>query len=61
VTDKLREKFGGANSTTVADEAFLAKDQYLGELCFLRKGRYPGGVSNLPTAQEAKQLVCCHA
>jgi Family of unknown function (DUF6599) len=57
VIDKLRKKIAEAASTTVADEAFLAKDRYLGELCFFRKGRYLGGVANLSSAQEAMQLA----
>jgi hypothetical protein len=54
---KLRERIGGTVSTKVADEAFLAKDRYLGELCFFRRGRYLGGVANVSRPDEAKGLA----
>jgi hypothetical protein len=57
VMNKLRGKMGELAPATVADEAFLARDQYLGELCFFRKGRYLAGVANLSQAEEAIRLA----
>lgn len=54
---KLRTRLGEAAPTNLADEAFQAKDQYLGGLCFFRKGRYLGGYSNLLDAQRAVALA----
>ena len=49
----LREKFPGAVTAQVGDEAFEAKAQYLGGLCFFRKGRVLAGYVNLPTPEQA--------
>ena len=43
VMGKLRARFGETGSAQVADDAFQATDQYLGKLCFFRKGRNIGG------------------
>jgi hypothetical protein len=53
VLSKLRQRFGEATPTQVADEAFQADDQYLGGLCVFRKGRYIGGFANMPDTNEA--------
>jgi len=53
VMKKLRSRLGDTTPAAVGDEAFQAKDQYLGGLCFFRKGRYLAGYSNLPDAQSA--------
>jgi hypothetical protein len=37
----------------VADEALQTKDQYLGSVCFFRKGKYLGGYANMPDAASA--------
>ncbi len=50
---KLRERFQGAASTQIADEAFQAKAQYLGGICVFRKGRYLGGYANMPETEGA--------
>ena len=57
VMAKLREGFGGTTPAKVADEAFQAKDQYLGRLCLFRKGRYLGGFANLSEAEDATGLA----
>src|ERR1019366_2438976 len=53
VLKELRERFDGASSVPVGDEAFQAKAQYLDGICIFRKGRYLGGYTNLPVPQEA--------
>lgn len=53
VMSKLRARFGSTEPATVADEAFLAADRYLGRLCFFRKGRYLGGFANLQENEDA--------
>ena len=53
VLKELRARYDGASDAKVGDEAFQAKAQYLDGICIFRKGRYLGGVANLPTAQEA--------
>jgi hypothetical protein len=57
VMAKLRERFGATTPAEIADEAFRVKDQYLGGLCFFRKGRYLGGFANLPDAQDGASLA----
>lgn len=47
VMKKLRARFAGAADAKAGDEAFQAEDQYLGRLCFFRKGRYLGGWANV--------------
>lgn len=61
VMAKLRERFGSTTPAEIADEAFQAKDQYLGGLCFFRKGRYLAGYANLPVAQDAVGLAAAFA
>ncbi len=43
----LRQRFDGATSAEVADEAFQANDRYLGGMCIFRKGHYLGGYAHL--------------
>lgn len=46
VMDQLRKRFAQVTPTTpasVADEAFLYTDKYLGRLCVFRKGKYIAG------------------
>ena len=50
---KMRTRLGETTPAALADEAFQAKDPYLGGLCFFRKGRYLAGYANLPDAQSA--------
>lgn len=57
VMKKLRTRLGETAPAALADEAFQAKDQYLGGLCFFRKGRYLAGYSNLSDAQSAVALA----
>jgi hypothetical protein len=57
VLNKLRARFADAAPAKVADEAFEAKDRYLGGLCFFRKGRYLGGYANLAEGQDAAELA----
>ncbi|MGA2628812.1 MAG: DUF6599 family protein [Terriglobia bacterium] len=54
---KVRSRLGDLAPAMVADEAFQAQDQYLGGLCFFRKGRYLGGYANLPDATAAVGLA----
>jgi Family of unknown function (DUF6599) len=53
IMKKLRERFEGATSAQIADEAFQAKAPYLDGVCFFRKGRMVAGYANLPGAAEA--------
>jgi hypothetical protein len=53
VLQKLRARFADATDAKVADEAFQAKDQYLGGLCVFRKGEYVGGYANAPDPTDA--------
>jgi hypothetical protein len=53
VMTKLRTRLGETAPATLGDEAFQAKDPYLGGLCFFRKGRYLAGYANLPDAKSA--------
>lgn len=53
VMTELRQRFGETSPVRIADEGFRAKDQYLGGLCFFRKGRYLGGFANLADPQSA--------
>lgn len=57
VIEKLRARFDGASPATLADQAFQAKAQYLGGICFFRKGRYIGGYANQPDPQSAVRLA----
>jgi hypothetical protein len=41
----LRKRFGDATPVQLGDEAFQTTDQYLGRLCFVRRGRYIAGYS----------------
>jgi len=61
VMNKLRERIGQTTPAKIGDEAFQVKDQYLGGLCFFRKGRYLGGYANLPEAQDAVGLAAALA
>jgi hypothetical protein len=53
VLKELRQRFDGASPAQVGDEAFQAKAQYLDGICIFRKGRYLGGVANMPEPREA--------
>lgn len=44
VLNKMRSRSGEAIPAAIADEAFLARDKYLGRLCLFRKGRYVAGL-----------------
>jgi len=57
VLQKLRARFADATGAKVADEAFQAKDQYLGGLCVFRKGKYLGGYANTPEPGDAATLA----
>ncbi len=61
VLKKLRGRFSETSAAQIADEAFQAKDQYLGGLCVFRKGRYLAGYANLPDAQTATALAAALA
>ena len=47
VMQKVAARFGEKQSAAIADEAFSATDQYLGKICFFRKGKYIGGWANV--------------
>jgi hypothetical protein len=49
----LRQRFEGATTAQIADEAFQAKEQYLDGVCVFRKGRYIGGYANMPEPNAA--------
>ena len=57
VLKQLRERFDGATSVKVGDEAFQAKAPYLEGICVFRKGRYLAGYANLAEAGEAASLA----
>lgn len=57
VMNELRKRMSKTAPANVADEAFLAKDRYLGELCFFRKGSYLGGFVNTSQPDEAARLA----
>jgi hypothetical protein len=57
VLKKLRARFDGAVDAKAGDEAFQVKAQYLGGLCFFRKGSYLGGYANLPDSAAAVALA----
>ena len=53
VMTKLRARFQGTRLAQIADEGFEVTDQYLGRLCFFRKGRYIAGFAGLAEGQLA--------
>jgi hypothetical protein len=53
VLKSLREHFTGATAAQVGDEAFQAKEKYLGGICIFRKGRILAGYANLPESADA--------
>jgi hypothetical protein len=57
VMDKLRDRFGATTPAKIADDGFGATDQYLGRLCFFRKGRIIGGYSGLAEGADAAALA----
>jgi hypothetical protein len=57
VMSKLRDRFGQVAQANVADEAFQAKDKYLGGLCVCRKGKYLLGYANVAEGQDAVTLT----
>ena len=57
VLKKLRDRFDGASSARIADEAFQAKAPYLDGICIFRKGRTLGGTANLPDPLQAAALA----
>jgi len=57
VLKKLRARFDGATDAKAGDEAFEVKAQYLGGLCFFRKGSYLGGYANLADPAAAVALA----
>jgi hypothetical protein len=61
VMKKLRARFAEATDAKAGDEAFQAKDQYLGRLCFFRKGKYLGGYANVAEGQDPVALAAALA
>lgn len=57
VMKKLHARLGETTAASIADEAFQVQDQYLGGLCFFRKGRYIAGYANVSAAAEATRLA----
>ncbi len=57
VMKKLRARYADTSDAKVGDEAFQAKDQYLGRLCFFRKGKYLGGYANVAEGQDPVALA----
>jgi hypothetical protein len=43
VMQKLRQRFGDTTLVKLGDDAFQATDKYLGQMCFVRSGRYIAG------------------
>ena len=57
VMEKLRTRFGQTTPVKIADDAFLATDQYLGKLCIFRKGRYVAGYAVPADGPSAEDLA----
>jgi hypothetical protein len=57
VMKKLRARFADTAEAKAGDDAFQVKDQYLGRLCFFRKGRYLGGYANVAEGQDPVALA----
>jgi hypothetical protein len=57
VMKKLRARFTETAEAKAGDDAFQVKDQYLGRLCFFRKGRYLGGYANVAEGQDPVALA----
>jgi Family of unknown function (DUF6599) len=57
VMEKLRTRFGNTKPVSIGDEAFLATDQYLGQICIFRKGRFVAGYANVAGGQDAAALA----
>jgi hypothetical protein len=57
VLKKVIARLGEAAPAPVGDEAIQVQDQYLGGLCFFRKGRYLAGYANLPDPTTAITLA----
>jgi len=57
LVQKLRERFAPVEATTVAQEALLATDRYLGRLCIFRKGRYVAGSTGDGATALAERLA----
>jgi hypothetical protein len=55
--DQLKTRFEGVAPAAVGDEAFRAKDDYLGNICMFRKGRRVAGYANVPDGQDALALA----
>ncbi len=53
VISKLRQRYPECQPAQVADEAIQVQDEYLGGICFFRKGKYLGGYANLPDGASA--------
>ncbi len=53
VMAKVRGRIAGATPARIADEGFQANDQYLGRLCFFRKGRTIGGFTGVAEGTDA--------
>jgi hypothetical protein len=61
VMKKLRARFAASVEAKAGDDAFQANDQYLGRLCFFRKGRYLGGYANVVEGQDPAALAAALA
>jgi len=57
VMERIRKNFDQPAAAKVADEAFEAVDQYLGKLCFFRKGRFVAGFASLSEGQDGPALA----
>lgn len=54
---KLKERFVGAETAKLGDEAFTLEDRYLGRMFFFRKGAYVGGYTNVPAGSDPAELA----
>lgn len=57
VMEKLRARFSGAAPAKIADDAFQARDEYLGGICIFRKGRMVAGYGRVADGQDAAALA----
>jgi Family of unknown function (DUF6599) len=61
VMKKLRARFTDVAEAKAGDDGFQVKDQYLGRLCFFRKGRYLAGYANVAEGQDPVALAAALA
>jgi hypothetical protein len=61
VLHKVIARFASVSEAKAGDEAFQSTDQYLGRLCFFRKGKHVGGYANVAEGQDPVALAAALA